>query len=176
MLQYAPPDFSALSSVPCARAPQEAATESPWESPALISRVSVSRESERGVPSAAVWQTANLSLPPRSTFVCAWRQNASNSRITGVRTTVSFFTYNIDDGAFVPSPRRLSQTVIPDIGASWDYRHAEAGEYTKTSGVLSEAYGRGAEVWEVANVMMFLASDYSSYMTGEVVSVSSQRA
>jgi 3-oxoacyl-[acyl-carrier protein] reductase len=39
-----------------------------------------------------------------------------------------------------------------------------------------EAFGRAAEVWEVANVMMFLASDYSSYMTGEVVSVSSQRA
>jgi len=39
-----------------------------------------------------------------------------------------------------------------------------------------EAFGRGAEVWEVANVMMFLASDYASYMTGEVVSVSSQRA
>lgn len=39
-----------------------------------------------------------------------------------------------------------------------------------------EAFGRAAEVWEVANVMMFLASDYSSYMTGEVLSVSSQRA
>lgn len=39
-----------------------------------------------------------------------------------------------------------------------------------------EAYGRGAEVWEVANVMMFLASDYSSYMTGEVLSCSSQQA
>jgi 3-oxoacyl-[acyl-carrier protein] reductase len=39
-----------------------------------------------------------------------------------------------------------------------------------------EAFGRAAEVWEVANVMMFLASDYSSYMTGEVVSVSSQRS
>ena len=39
-----------------------------------------------------------------------------------------------------------------------------------------EAFGRAAEVWEVANVMMFLASDYSSYMTGEIVSVSSQRA
>lgn len=37
-----------------------------------------------------------------------------------------------------------------------------------------EAFGRTAEVWEVANVIMFLASDLSSYMTGEVVSVSSQ--
>ena len=39
-----------------------------------------------------------------------------------------------------------------------------------------EAFGRPAEVWEVANVMLFLACDLSSYMTGEIVSVSSQRA
>lgn len=37
-----------------------------------------------------------------------------------------------------------------------------------------EAFGRAAEPWEVANVMVFLASDLASYMTGEVVSVSSQ--
>ncbi|MFG3274103.1 MULTISPECIES: SDR family oxidoreductase [Streptomyces] len=39
-----------------------------------------------------------------------------------------------------------------------------------------EAFGRYAEPWEVANVIVFLASGYSSYMTGEVVAVSSQRA
>ncbi|GGW52380.1 SDR family oxidoreductase [Streptomyces xantholiticus] len=39
-----------------------------------------------------------------------------------------------------------------------------------------EAFGRHAEPWEVANVIVFLASGYSSYMTGEVLSVSSQRA
>jgi 3-oxoacyl-[acyl-carrier protein] reductase len=37
-----------------------------------------------------------------------------------------------------------------------------------------EPFGRAAEPWEVANVIVFLASDYSSYMTGEVVSVSGQ--
>lgn len=37
-----------------------------------------------------------------------------------------------------------------------------------------EAFGRPAEVWEVANVMVFLASDLSTYLTGESISVSSQ--
>jgi 3-oxoacyl-[acyl-carrier protein] reductase len=37
-----------------------------------------------------------------------------------------------------------------------------------------ELLGRGAEVWEVASVIAFLASDYATFMTGEVVSVSSQ--
>ncbi|WP_416974060.1 SDR family oxidoreductase [Streptomyces sp. 4F14] len=39
-----------------------------------------------------------------------------------------------------------------------------------------EAFGRAAQPWEVANVVVFLASGYASYLTGEVVSVSSQHA
>ncbi|MFV8319303.1 (5R,7aS)-5-hydroxy-7a-methyl-1-oxo-2,3,5,6,7,7a-hexahydro-1H-indene-carboxyl-CoA reductase [Mycobacterium sp. 23] len=39
-----------------------------------------------------------------------------------------------------------------------------------------EAFGRAAEPWEVAATIAFLASDYSSYLTGEVISVSNQHA
>jgi 3-oxoacyl-[acyl-carrier protein] reductase len=37
-----------------------------------------------------------------------------------------------------------------------------------------EAFGRAARPWEVATVIAFLASDYASYLTGEVIAVSSQ--
>lgn len=37
-----------------------------------------------------------------------------------------------------------------------------------------ELFGRGAETWEVANVIVFLASGYASYLSGEVISTSSQ--
>lgn len=39
-----------------------------------------------------------------------------------------------------------------------------------------EAFGRPAEPWELATTIVFLASEQSSYMTGEILSVSSQRA
>ena len=44
------------------------------------------------------------------------------------------------------------------------------------AGDPDRAFGRAAEPWEVAATIAFLASDYSSYLTGEVISVSSQRA
>lgn len=65
--------------------------------------------------------------------------------------------------------------VSPSI-AVHDFLKKTSSEELLNDLVKNEAFGRGAEVWEVANVMMFLASDYSSYMTGEIVSCSSQRS
>lgn len=65
--------------------------------------------------------------------------------------------------------------VAPSI-ALHDFLKKAASEELLSSLAQREAFGRAAEVWEVANVMMFLASDYASYMVGEVLSVSSQQA
>jgi len=65
--------------------------------------------------------------------------------------------------------------VAPSL-ALHPFLHKVTSKELLTELEAKEAYGRGSEVWEQANVMVFLASDYSSYMTGEVISTSSQRA
>jgi len=65
--------------------------------------------------------------------------------------------------------------VAPSI-ALHDFLKKASSEELLAQLASREAFGRAAEVWEVANVMVFLASDYASYMTGEIVSVSSQHA
>ncbi|MBI1773977.1 MAG: SDR family oxidoreductase [Proteobacteria bacterium] len=63
--------------------------------------------------------------------------------------------------------------VAPSIAMHEHLKRAASEELLQRL-AAGEAFGRAAEVWEVANVIVFLASDYASYMVGEVVSVSSQ--
>lgn len=65
--------------------------------------------------------------------------------------------------------------ISPSI-AMHDFLNKSADEELLKRLCAQEAFGRAAEVWEMANVVIFLASDYSSYLTGEVLSASSQRA
>ena len=57
-----------------------------------------------------------------------------------------------------------------------DHLRKSAPESLLNELAAREAFGRGAEAWEIANIMVFLASDYASYLVGETISASSQRA
>ena len=63
--------------------------------------------------------------------------------------------------------------VAPSIAMHPHLARTTSGELLERL-AADEAFGRAAEPWEVADVIVFLASDYSSYLSGEVISVSSQ--
>ncbi|KUJ69053.1 short-chain dehydrogenase [Streptomyces albus subsp. albus] len=103
--------------------------------------------------------------------VLGWRAQRGQAHYAAAKAGVMALTrcaaveaaaYGVRVNAVAPSLAahpHLARTTTPELLAELARR---------------EAYGRPAEPWEVANVIVFLASDYSSYMTGETVSVSSQ--
>ena len=105
--------------------------------------------------------------------VLGWRAQAGQSHYAAAKAGVMALTrcvametvdYGIRINAVAPSLAinpHLSKTSSDELIADLESK---------------EAYGRGAEPWEIANIILFLASDLSSYMTGEIVSASSQKA
>lgn len=103
--------------------------------------------------------------------VLGWRAQAEQAHYAAAKAGVMALTRSTAMEAAAHGVR--VNAVAPSIAM-----HAFLSKVT-TDDLLDEltsreAFGRAAEPWEVANVIVFLASDYSSYMTGEVVSVSSQ--
>ncbi len=86
-----------------------------------------------------------------------------------VATVASFLT---------PFMGSAMNVAIPWIGADLRMspleRHWVVTAYLLSTAACLLPFGRAAEPWEVANAIVFLASDLSSYMTGEVLAVSSQ--
>lgn len=105
--------------------------------------------------------------------VLGWRAQKGQSHYAAAKAGVMAFTRCSAVEAAVHGIR--INAVSPSIALHEFLKKAAApGEIEALA--AQEAFGRAAEVWEIANVMMFLASDYAGYMVGEVVSVSSQRA
>ncbi len=105
--------------------------------------------------------------------VLGWRAQAGQSHYAAAKAGVMAFTRCAAMEAAAHGVR--INCVSPSI-ATHEFLAKVTPDGLIDELTAKEAYGRGAEPWEVANVMVFLASDYASYMTGEVVSVSSQHA
>lgn len=105
--------------------------------------------------------------------VLGWRAQKGQSHYAAAKAGVMAFTRC---SALEAAEHGIRINAVSPSIAMHDFLKKAAGPGELEALAAQEAFGRAAEVWEVANVMMFLASDYSGYMVGEVVSVSSQRA
>jgi 3-oxoacyl-[acyl-carrier protein] reductase len=105
--------------------------------------------------------------------VLGWRAQALQSHYAAAKAGVMAFTRCAAVEAAEHSVR--INAVAPSI-AMHEFLNRVTSDELLNELRRREAFGRTAETWEIANVIVFLASDLSSYMTGEVVSVSSQRA
>jgi len=103
--------------------------------------------------------------------VIGWRAQAGQAHYAAAKAGVMAFTRSTAMEAARHSVR--VNAVAPSLAVHPFLAKVTTEELLEEL-TAREAFGRSAEPWEVANVIVFLASDYSSYLTGEVLSVSSQ--
>lgn len=103
--------------------------------------------------------------------VLGWRAQAGQAHYAAAKAGVMALTRA---AAIEAAPAGVRVNAVAPSLALHPFLARTSSEELIADLVRQEAFGRAAEPWEVANVIVFLASDLSSYMTGEVVAVSSQ--
>jgi 3-oxoacyl-[acyl-carrier protein] reductase len=103
--------------------------------------------------------------------VLAWRAQSGQAHYAAAKAAVAALTRT---AAIEAAPHGVRVNAVAPSLAMHPFLEKVMPKETLDELVSLEAFKRSAETWEVANVIVFLASDYSTYMTGEVVSVSSQ--
>ena len=103
--------------------------------------------------------------------VIGWRAQAGQTHYAAAKAGVMALTRC---AAIEAAPAGVRVNAVSPSIAMHPYLSKVMSEELLAGLAAREAFGRAAEPWEVADVIVFLASDYSGYMTGEVVSVSSQ--
>lgn len=103
--------------------------------------------------------------------VLGWRAQVGQAHYAAAKAGVMALTRT---AAAEAAPHNVRVNAVSPSLAVHPFLEKVMPKETLQELIDEEIWGRGAEPWEVANVIVFLASDYSTYMTGEIVSVSSQ--
>jgi 3-oxoacyl-[acyl-carrier protein] reductase len=103
--------------------------------------------------------------------ILGWRAQAGQAHYAAAKAGVAALTRA---AALEAAPHGVRVNAVAPSLAMHPFLEKVMPKDTLDELVGLEAFGRAAEPWEVANVIVFLASELSGYMTGEVVSVSSQ--
>jgi 3-oxoacyl-[acyl-carrier protein] reductase len=120
-----------------------------------------------------VMQLRGAGVIVNNASVLGWRAQPGQAHYAAAKAGVMALTRC---AALEAAPHGIRVNAVAPSLAVHPFLHKVISEEILDELASREAYGRGATPAEVANVIVFLASDYSSYMTGEVVSVSSQHA
>jgi len=106
--------------------------------------------------------------------ICAWRAEAGQTAYAASKAGILALTRCAAIEA-APDNIRIN-AVVPSLALHPYLEKVSDREHLQNLIRTNEAFGRSAEPWEIGNTVVFLASDYSSYLTGEALSVSCRRA
>jgi 3-oxoacyl-[acyl-carrier protein] reductase len=120
-----------------------------------------------------VMYTQESGVIVNNSSVLGWRAQAGQAHYAAAKAGVNALTRCTALEAAKHSVR--VNAVAPSL-AMHPFLHKVTSPELLAELESKEAFGRAATPDEIANVILFLASELSSYMTGEVVSVSNQHA
>ena len=106
--------------------------------------------------------------------ICAWRAEAGQTAYGAAKAGVLALTRCAAIEAAEFGVR--INAVVPSLAIHPHLEKVSSPEFLQKMIEENEALGRAAETWEIGNAIVFLASDYASYLTGEALSVSCRRA
>jgi len=116
-------------------------------------------------------QSARSGVIVNNASVLGWRAQVGQAHYAAAKAGVMALTRT---AAVESAPYGVRVNAVSPSLAMHPFLSKVISEETLGELERQEMFGRSAEPWEVGNVIVFLASEYSSYMTGEIVSVSSQ--
>jgi 3-oxoacyl-[acyl-carrier protein] reductase len=103
--------------------------------------------------------------------VVNWRAQGGQAHYSAAKAGVLALTRSASIEAARKGVR--VNAVVPSLAMHPNLAKVSTDEFLATL-IDKEAFGRPAEPWEISNVVVFLASDLATFMTGESISVSSQ--